>query len=352
MASPDFVILGGGIAGSSLALELAGRGYRVALAMADEGSTGLAAGIFVTIMPEDLMPLVMESMRFYERNRCLKAVISRGSLVIAGRREASRILSIHSEWGLSTRRVSVGELEGMLEEELVLRDAEELLYAEELLFDVGKLLECLYKRMGTLGVDILKSKVRSFSDLRRLAGGSEVIVAAGAYTSFFVESLRGKTFIYRCQALVANCQGLGAVIEDLVNGFYSVPIEESATIVGNGSNEVLDSPSKGHAYDLNDAYSVLERYARRFRGAESCYIGSVWSGPCIVGRDGYPLIGRVGDIIVSTGFDGSGLSLAPGAAVLLADYIEGKALRIPGRLDCNRDTGPTPDRVLEPYDLL
>ena len=352
VASPDFVILGGGIAGSAVAIELAERGDSVELVAANEGSISLAAGVFVTIMPENLMQLVKESMSFYERNKCLKTVISRGSLVIADKRRASRILSIHSEWGFPTRIISFSDLEDELRERLVLEDGEELLYTDEFLFDVGKLIECLYKRMRSLGVALSRAKVKSLNDISGLARGSEVIVAAGAYTGLLIGELREKSLIYRCQALTVNCQGISVILEDLVNGFYSVPVEASSSIIGDGSNEILDSPFKGYVYDLEDAYTVLEKYARRVRGAESCYIGRVWSGPCIVGRDGYPLLGRVGDVIVATGFNGSGLSLAPGSAALLADYIEGKIRSVPGHLDCSRDLRFKPSKILEPYDLV
>jgi len=352
VGSPDYVILGGGIAGSSLAIELASRGYGVLLVKRDEGSTPMSAGLFVTLMPENLMEFVAGSLKFYRRHGCLRTLLSRGALVIAGKEAASRILDIHLSWGLSSREASPDDFEKGLEEKLVVAEWERTLLVDELLFDVGKLLECLYKRMSALGVSVKEASIVSPRALREAARGAQVIVSAGAFTGSLVGGLGGRALVYRCQAFVAKCEGLGVVLEDLVNDFYSVPVDSWSTIIGDGSNEVIGEPSRGFAYSIEDAYRVLENYARRVRGAHSCYISRIWSSPCIVGGDGYPLIGKMGDLYLFTGFNGSGLSLAPGMASLLADYMEGKVKRLPAHLECGRRIDAGADRVVEPYDLI
>ncbi|MEB3787667.1 MAG: FAD-binding oxidoreductase [Desulfurococcales archaeon] len=347
MASWDAIIIGAGIAGLSVGAVLSARGYKVRVVDPaypyQDAASSMSAGIVVSSIHEVLAPLVKETIAVFKE---YGLVLSKGALYIYPDKWcAARSRKAVEAGGFDWSTVDHDEARSLVGSSIVLGDDEVTALVEEYVVDAGSFLTRLHSKILENGGTITKSTIDN-------ASGGIIIVAAGPWTPRIITEIRDKTIVYRCQAQALTDPLSDITIEDESLGYY-LARHPGESIIGDGSNTILDNADSGFKPDVEDSYRVLELAAARL--PEAAYTGfkRVWSAPCIVGLDGLPLVGHVReDIYVMTGFNGAGITLAWGAAVLLADAIEG-VRRLPHEFDPTREIDEAPDRdkPREPYDL-
>ncbi len=361
------LIVGAGISGLSLAIHLARRGFRVAVfeqEVPGYGPSGRSAGLLVTIMPDSLLDLVLYSRDFYrglESEGEPPLLRSVKSLWIAPSMECFEMLrDVHEKHGLSMSLLDDYRDASRIADLALSRAGEDEVYAliEEYVLDVGSAINRLVSLASSLGVEIRYEKVSSVGSGFVRVGSKlfrgTVVVAAGAWSSELISDIRDFLVNYRCQ--IASIEGARPriPIEDDVLNYYIVPVSPSRSNIGDGSNTTISDPFEGYHTDLEDVYTVIERYAERVQEAWEARMIQAWSAPCNIGVDGLPLVDMVDeDLYVVTGFDGAGISLAPGITRLLADEIAGTG-SIPNKFKLvpeRRMKLGSLRRPREPYDI-
>lgn len=342
-------VVGGGVAGLTLALIMARRGHRVTLYEQQYpgwSATGKSAGIIVTVFEEDLLRHVLASLDFYHSLPGSESIV-RGVDALYLHREGacvSKLLRIHESLGLGSPnhvQVDLG----------VDFDYGRDYYAliRTYLTDAGWTVNTLYSELLRSGGEIVDGWVERKGDSFHHQSGrleGKIVVAAGPWTRILLPEIEDSTTIYRCQAASVEGPAPNVVIEDDALEYYLVPTTNSRFVIGDGANPIINDPIDGFTPDPEDSYDVLERYARRVPEAWESRIIQVWAAPCITTGDGLPLAGRVyDDVYVLTGFNGAGLTLAPAIARMLAAELEGKG-RVPQ--DFSRLERPSRG-VVEPY---
>jgi len=344
-------IVGAGVAGLSLAVHLARLGARVRVYEArypGYSASGRSAGILVTIFPEWLLDLALETARFYEGLPGSRGRIGprRALWVPEARGCAGQVLDAHAARGLPFRENV--DPEAVLGVPYSVGGEAHLI--TEYLVDTGWVINALQAEAARLGVELVNAVVRRAGDGWFEAAGRRlpepVVVAAGPWTPGLVGAPRGAT-VYRCHMVSAEGPVPRAIIEDDEAGFYLVPVSASRFNVGDGSNSPIGDPLDGFNPDREDTLRVLEAYASRSPPAWESRILQEWSAPCITLGDALPAAAEAAPgVYILTGFDGAGISLAPAVAGLLARHLaRGEPLpQWLSRLD--REPG-----VAEPYDV-
>ncbi len=329
MARDKIIIVGGGIAGLSLAVRLAGEGVKVRLYEQEApgyGASGRSAGIIVTIMPEALLDHALASAAFYSDLEWEAPLVrSVSALWFAPSRKCLwSLLEMHKKRGLASRPASRGEIPPGI----VVGDDDNPAIIEEYIVDVGSTVNALQTVAVSLGVDIVYRRVTSVGDGWVSSNGirdeGTVVVAAGAWSRGLLQGRLEGLVEYRCQLSSVEGERPNILVEDDANGFYIVPIGESRMNIGDGSNTPISDPFEGYNTDLDDMYNVIERAASRIPSLWESRLVSAWSAPCNTSTDGLPVAGALEeDLYVLTGFNGAGLTLAPAVAGELASEILG-----------------------------
>ena len=341
-------VIGAGVAGLSAAVELAKHGYKVRVyeqALLKYSAATRSAGIVVTIMRGQLLRYAIESVNLY-RSLDPGLVNRAEALWIAEDRECmAGVLEEHRRLGLRSR---------LLDDpppQLSHRPGESYAMVETFIVDAGRVLPTLLREADRLGVEIVEATVTGVPGKYRVGGEileGVVIVAAGPWTPSLVPSLRGELIVYKCQAASIEGARPHYLIEDDVLDYYIVPVSSTRSNIGDGPNPVINDPLDGYPPDMEHVYNVLERYAERNPSAWEARVVQAWAAPCTVGREGLPLVQAVGrNTIVFSGFDGAGLTLAPGMAKLLPGLLRGSP---PPSLPKPR-RAPETRGILEPYDI-
>ncbi|MCE4627887.1 MAG: FAD-binding oxidoreductase [Desulfurococcales archaeon] len=341
-------VIGAGVAGLSAAIEMARQGYRVRVyeqALLKYSAATRSAGIVVTIMRGSLLRYALDSVRLYES---LDPGLVRRveALWISEDRDCmERVVGEHRSLGLRSRL-----LDGP-PSWLSARPSESYAVIETFIVDAGRVLPLLLQKAERLGVEVVEEAVSGVPGRYRTGGErleGIVVVAAGPWTPSLVPSLRSELVVYKCQAASVEGARPPMPVEDDALDYYIVPVSPSRSNIGDGPNPLLDDPLDGYATDMEAVYDVLERYAERNPSAWEARVIQAWAAPCAVGREGLPIVKAIRrDTIVFAGFNGAGLTLAPGMAKLLPGLLRGFT---PPSLPAPRRP-PKTRGVLEPYDV-
>ncbi len=351
-------IVGAGIAGMSLAFHLARRGWRVRVYEQEYpgfSASGRSAGIIVTIFEEELLRLALESVNFYGTLPDAEGRITKRRAAYFNEKFEclDKLSRIHESLGLDFRYCLSEEDLGVPFETLGHPSA----MIETFILDTGWAVNALQSALAGLGVEIANARVEARGG-QLVAGGDPlkgvVVLAAGPWTPALLEGLgyssvvRDRYQLYRCQIASVEGPTPRLVIEDDALDYYLVPVSPSRFNIGDGPNTPIQDPYEGFHYDLEDSYSVLERYAERVPSAWESRLVQAWSAPCITGSDGLPLIDEIDNgLIVFTGLNGAGMSLAPALARLLAESLDGGEWLLP---PWSMISGkPRSSEVREPY---
>ena len=344
-------IVGGGLVGLSLSVELARRGHAVTVYEPEPLARAAAtrsAGLLVTILPDHLLPLALETREFVEGLReglvrDVKALwIARDKPCMDG------VLRSHERYGLNSVWAH--------DPGLPLFSGEHAALIEESIIDVGGLMGTIYEWATRLGVEIVSGARVTW---RRGYGPSwkgetlhgEVVVAAGAWTGLLVPDGSEYFMPYRCQAASVEGANPPLPIEDDSLGYYIVPVSPNRSNIGDGANTPLTDPDEGFIPDPEDSYNVLERYAQRNSRAWESRVLQVWSAPCNTTGDGLPIVDyHESGVLVVSGLNGAGVTLGPALARIAADVLEASR-EPPSIFRFSPSKRVRPGRPLEPYDV-
>ena len=172
------------------------------------------------------------------------------------------------------------------------------------------------------------------------------VIAAGPWNPRLVPSLRGRVHVYRCQLhSISVPPPEEFVVFAADEGFYHAPESSGRSLIGDGC-EFLADPEEGLQPSIEMIARLGERVEARIPGALESGLESVWSAACDVAMDGLPYAGKVdglGRVWVVGGLDGYGVMRAPAIARRLVRTILGGVLpfwlsldrvlryRVPGR---------------------
>ena len=320
----DVEVVGAGVAGLSLSLALARLGLRVRVWEQEYpgyGPSGRSAGLLVTILPDHLLDVALESLRFYRSLPGSGGSIreARALWVPVDKSCARRLLASHEARGLP--------VEYWVEPDRIVegyRARGPAALVTEYVIDTGWVVNTLQQEAARAGVVIETSMVEARDGWFEARGerlGDTVVLAAGAWTGPLLGG-PGWLLAYRCQLASVEGPTPPTVVEDDEAGFYIVPVSPSRFNIGDGSNTVISDPWDGYKPDLEDTLRVLEAYASRVPGAWESRIIQYWSAPCNTTPTGDPVAHRLeSGLYVLTGFNGAGITLAPGTSLALARHL-------------------------------
>ena len=360
MSRPDYVVVGGGLAGALVALELSRLGSVVLLERSQlfSGATSYSSGIVTTQLPEPYLTWALESLEYYEGVLGISVARVYGLLATTESLAAVYYESLR-ESGVWARILDAGEASRLAGVELSPGYA--YLATMDAIVDPGDVAYKLTSKLLDSGVEVwegVEALVASGGLVRTPSGALQareaVILAPGAWARILAPRLPC-TILYRCEASIASIEGGGrprVILYEDSTGSYSVPEAGSRVIVGDGPNTEIASVDEGFTADPWTPYRVLEGLSRVSRVFEQAAPLKSWAAPCLVGCDGAPLAGPLGpSLYVLAGLDGSGLMLAPSLSRILALAIAGEE-EVPSLLDPSRErTRPRIQGVPEPYKL-
>jgi glycine oxidase len=350
-ASRAVVIVGGGIIGTSLARELAGRGLSVTVVeRAEPGSeaSGAAAGLIAPqaegLPPGPLFDLALASRELYpalaadlERETGIdvgwrRKGVLRGEPAGAAARETEARFAWQRERGLAVERVDargVGErTSGMASSQI--RDG--LFFPEDGIVDPRRLTRALWRSAERRGVRfllgtaarrlrVLSGGCRGVETDSGVVAGDAVVDATGAWAAFDpgappagVEPVRGQIVDLRPAGEPLPC-----VVES--SEAYLVPREDGSLLVGS-TEERVGFRKEVTAVAVRDLIAA----ACRLVPSLACAVfAGAWAGLRPGSLDGMPVLGEseLPGLFFAAGHFRNGILLAPVTARLMADAVEG-----------------------------
>jgi sarcosine oxidase subunit beta len=355
----DVLVVGAGIAGTTMALELALAGADVVLAERGavcSGSSALNAG---GLRHQFTQPASIRAARdtiarmatFEEEFGVNPSFRQAGYLFLhAGGRQGEvlrRAVAAQNAQGVATRMIpnqEVGELVPGIQTD----DLEGAAYGpDDGYMDPSSMVAGYALGARRAGVRILQDNpVSAIATSAGKATGAglegrslafDVLVnAAGAWAPAVARLYGGelpikarRNQIFVLDQTPAPGRHLALTI-DLTLGFY-FHSEGSGLVAGNGeAPEVSDAPAR-LACDWDELPVLVERITRRLPGLESAGVSHGWAGLIETTPDDNPIVGwtHLDNVYTAAGFSGHGMSLAPGLAPHVAAEIRGGTPRLP-----------------------
>ncbi|HYX53722.1 MAG TPA: glycine oxidase ThiO [Candidatus Limnocylindrales bacterium] len=326
MSSPDVVVVGAGIIGVSLALELRARGASVTIlergAPGQEASSA-AAGMLAATDPETpsaLQPIASESARLYPD---FVEMIERSSGMNVDFRSHGT-MAIGELDTAPPEYVALTEKEISLLEPAILSNTLPVYLVAEASVDPVLLIRAALKSAGLAGVEI--QTATEFREAHSSLSGVEVVTSTGTIS---------------CQAVV-NCCGAwsGApvrprkgqmlyvrpentmLIQHVVRAAdaYIVPRSSGKILIG-ATVEDVGFDKRVDPATIQQLHQAASRYLPQVAKAE---IISSWAGLRPGTPDDLPIMGQIEPgMFVASGHFRNGILLAPITAKLMADLISG-----------------------------
>jgi len=339
---PDVVVVGGGIAGSTVAIEMADRGAAVSLVERDQpgvGATGASAGM---LAPQYETHQADAAFRFgvacreafpnfVERIQSLAAWdvgFRTDGMLVANRskeeeEEAERTLAFQGGEGLPGRILSAKETTGL--HDAVATDIRSWMWLpREAQVDTQRLAVVLADAVQAAGVRLVRSREAAVVDSQggrvvgvRLSDGTAipaqvVVLAAGAW-SRLLQGLPRTLPVRPVRGQILRLQPTAPLPWTLVcdhQGRYLVPRINNTVLVGSTMEDVgYDDrvTEKGRELLAAAAASLIP-------GLEDACIVEAWAGLRPISRDGWPILGPDPDmegLFYATGHGRNGILFAP-----------------------------------------
>ncbi len=357
----DYIIIGGGIAGSFLALELS-KSSKVLLIDKGPllgGATGSSAEIITLQLPKPFINWALESIKIYEE---IGAPLKRMEAILATNEKcAERYLKILNS--VNVKSWILTRSEASRESGLTLKGSNYVYLATlDALLEVGKLGNLMRLLLTSNNADIIEYKEAKIKD-EKIKIGEEfieptqaIIVAGGAWTPYILnikaEELAGSR-IYKCEAHSIDLgKKLKTIFYEDLSGAYMVPESSKTATVGDGTNVAISKPEDGFVPTPGSVYEVLEGLSRAVADVENAIPRTSWAAPCLISGDGWPIVGNISErTYIFTGFDGVGLMIAPALARMLSAHLL-KGRKLPQKIYPLRKVKPwegPPKEPPEPY---
>lgn len=353
MSAPDVIVIGAGVIGCSIALELSARGAKVTLLERSvpgaEAST-VAAGILAPHVehPDDplLASLGEESRelharwaeRFREKEGIDVGYRRTGALVVAHAADAiDARVAHHRECGVTHERLS-GDEARALEPALSARLEAAVLLPDEAQVEPPKLLRAISLAAELAGVRLVRSVVRSVRVERErvrgvelesgLAECSTVVVAAGSWTSLVRGAGGGERALREVSPVrgqLVHAEAHPRLVRRLIfgSGGYVVPRGDGRYVCGATTEEAGFEKET----TLGGVHQVLERALIVVPELASARFVAHHVNFRPGTPDGRPLVGRgaADGLWIASGHYRNGILLAPVTATLLAGLVCGDA---------------------------
>jgi glycine oxidase len=353
VSSPDVIVIGAGIVGSAVALELATRGAKVTLLERSvpgaEAST-VAAGILAPHVehPDDriLASLGEESRelhgRWAERFRAQEGIDvgfrRTGALVVGHATDAIEArVSHHREHGVAHEQLT-GTAARTLEPALSPRIEAAVLLPDEAQVEPPKLLRAISLAAELAGVRSVRSVVRSVRVEGDRVRGVElesgllecptVVVAAGSWTSLVPGAGGGDRALREVSPVrgqLVHCEAHPRLVRRLIfgSGGYVVPRGDGRYVCGATTEEAGFEKET----TLGGIHQVLERALIVVPPLASARLVAHHVNFRPGTPDGRPLVGRgaAEGLWIASGHYRNGILLAPVTATLLAGLVTGDA---------------------------
>ena len=347
MTRYDTIVLGAGIAGLSVARELAKRGQRVLILERDEiaGRTSRAAAGILDLYTEasqetPLFRLGLKALDFYpsflqEISRDVEYQKT-GVLYLTLTPEDETLLKDRFQWQveqkLPAQWLSKKEVK-VLEPAVSDRVRGGVLYPEIAKLNADKLTQALLEAATTAGVEIRTSvkdvsvrkngeKIEGVEVSGSLIESSSVVIATGCWAGasdgweigIKVHPVRGQILILRSDASIHPKR-----ILHTLRWAYVVPWPNHRLLVGS----TLESAGFNNRVTEEGKESILNRAGEMLEGIRSLPLETRWAGlrPCT--DTGAPLIGPtlVSGLFLAVGYYRSGMVIGPLVGQLLAEGI-------------------------------
>jgi len=341
-SKPNVVIIGGGIAGSAVAIEMAERGAAVSLVERNQpgvGATGASAGM---LAPQYEAPRADAAFRFgvackeafptfVERIQTLAAWevgFRTDGMLVANRskeeeEEAERALAFQEAEGLPGRILSLEEaasLHGSIATDIY----SWMWLPREAQVDTQRLAVVLADVVQAAGVRLIRSREVAVVDSKggrvagvRLSDGTAipaqiVVLAAGAWSSL-VQGLPHTLPVRPVRGQILRLLPTTPLPWTLVcdhQGRYLVPRINNTVLVGSTMEEVgYDEGVTEHGREL-----LASAAASLIPGLGDAHIVEAWAGLRPISSDGWPVLGPDPDmegLFYATGHGRNGILFAP-----------------------------------------
>ena len=352
----DFLVLGAGIAGASVAYHLAGTSSGSVL-VADPrtpaaGATGRAAGVVTEQLWDRWdVEVTRESHREYVElcsTSHPEAYRRNGFLRLTRNPEAVPVLEAAERrlrsWGVNVRLASPDEIAGLVPDASGDGVVGALYGPQDACVTPSTIAECYVAAARQRGVDFelavpIDPSGRtggrwSFRIGSREIRARAVVVAAGAWSKSLLARLGHPLPLtpYRTQAAVLRPEVLRTrfpTVHDIDTDVYVRPEDEGRILAGDGTEHVEADPERFAGQGDQEFLAHLAgSFEARFPGWVGAHVVSAWAGVCTSTYDRHPMIGEIpsaSDLYVLSGFNGFGVMRGGGAAARLARVISGAA---------------------------
>jgi glycine oxidase len=353
MSAPDVLVIGAGIVGCSIALELCARGAKVTVlerAVPGAEASTVAAGILAPHVehPDDpiLASLGEESReaharwadRFREKEGIDVGFRRTGALVVAHAGDAiDARVAHHRERGIAHEHLS-GRDARVLEPALSPRIEAAVLLPDEAQVEPPKLLRAIALAAELAGVRFLRSVVRSVHlEGERVRGVAlesglaecpNVVVAAGSWISLVPGAGGSERALHEVSPVrgqLVHCEAHPRLVRRLIfgSGGYVVPRGDGRYVCGATTEEAgfeKETTLGGVHQVLERALVVVPQLANaRFVAHHVNFRPGTPDGRPLVGR------GAADGLWIASGHYRNGILLAPITATLLAGLVTGDA---------------------------
>lgn len=343
----DVVVVGGGVTGTSIALQLARRGAgRIVLLERDgiaAGATGRSSALVRQHYSHHVLArMALHSLRFFQQFPDAE-FHQTGFLVLVAPHDADVLaanVDMQRSVGIRTQTLTAAEVNA-LEPRLVHDDIGAAAWEPESGFaDPWRTASGFANAARSLGVRVdVGTTVRALHLDRRVETSTgmlstgKVVVAAGYRTAALVAPLGFHIDLQPVRhsiAIVERSPDFGrphTVISDRINGAYYRPEGPTMTLIG------TTGPYDGHidpeveldrAPSTNDLATLAARFCQRFPTQQAAGMRRGYTGVYDCSPDLQPLLGKVPGapgIYVAAGFSGHGFKLSPAVGETMAEYI-------------------------------
>lgn len=354
--SPDVIVIGGGVIGSSIAYRLARQGARVTLFDGGAPGQASAASAGVIAPPADATPgpfreLALEGARLYpalceellERTG-IDPGLRAGSVLYLARTEADELELRHRR----DRLAGAGVIAGWLDASRV-RDVEPALAGDiraglhvpqQHQVDAPALVRALRRAAADLGARLRPEMVDRL-DLQgeRVAGvrcggerleAAEVVIANGAWAGSFAADLGRAIPVRPVRGQMVGLRPMESLLRTICFGprVYLLRKSEGWIYVG-ATVEEAGFEARVTAAGVSE---LLAGAAALVPSLGQATFSHAWAGLRPAAPDAMPLIGRLpgrSGLTLATGHFREGVLLAPITAELVADLVERRRPRLP-----------------------